>query len=172
LQAAQRIEIDNIQNQVDRAIALAHRISTDISSFYCRALNEDDPLKRFLFLFLTIERQTHAAFNAADHGAYINEIARSPDRVRKYGDQFLLSQHERWKNLSDRFHWCAMTVWPHLTDNDVRDFLEIKKIRDRLTHGVIAEPPSSAVVAVERISAKLQLAPPQDRKIDRLESEQ
>jgi hypothetical protein len=59
----------------------------------------------------------------------------------------------------ERFIWCALTVWTHLTDSDVESFSKVKTVRDQIAHGEIAAPPADAVQLVEHIASKLQLAP-------------
>jgi hypothetical protein len=130
-----------------------------VSYFYHLALKEDDPLKRFLYLFLTIERQIHAAFKSTDHDVHMAGLVRVPERVQATGTSFFVIQHESWKSLQERFAWCALTVWTHLTDDDVNNFATVKRVRDQLAHGEIATPPAEAVALVERVAAKLQLGP-------------
>lgn len=55
--------------------------------------------------------------------------------------------------------WCALTVWQHLTDEDVGNFSALKRVRDQIAHGEISSPPADAVALVERVASKLQLAP-------------
>lgn len=155
----QAVPLPDIQDRIKRAANLASRMSPKVSHFYHLALKEDDPLKRFLYLFLTIERQTHAAFKSTDHGSHMAGLLQVPTRVQATGTAFFGTQHERWKSLQERFVWCAMTVWTHLTDDDVDNFANVKKVRDQIAHGEIAAPSAEAVTLVERVAAKLQLAP-------------
>jgi hypothetical protein len=116
----------------DQATKLAAAMSPKVSRFFNLALFETDALKRFLYFFLTIERQTHLSFASAQHV-------------------------DGSKNLRDRFIWCKSTVWSHVTDADVQAFAKVKKIRDQIAHGEIASPPLDAVVDAERLATKLQL---------------
>ena len=86
-------------------------------------------------------------------------LLQAPARVQTTGTAFFGTQHERWKSLQERFVWCALTVWTHLTDDDVDTFAKVKKMRDQIAHGEIASPSAEAVKLVERVAAKLQLAP-------------
>lgn len=141
---------------------LAASMSPKISRFFLLALEEDDPLKRFLYFFLTVERQTHAAFASVDHRGHIGSLTNGPARVRTSMADFLVAQSERWKALQERFIWCALSVWTQLTDADVDSFKEIKRVRDQLAHGEIATPPAHSVLAVEQLAKKLQLGPNAD----------
>ncbi|MCI5122957.1 MAG: hypothetical protein D3925_00400 [Candidatus Electrothrix sp. AR5] len=71
---------------------------------------------------LTYENDAYESFNA-------------PSRVSDSAKLFFKSRFEDSRNLAQRFHWCALLVWSQLVDQDVEDFLEIKKVRDKLTHG-------------------------------------
>ena len=159
LRVGQAVTLTNLQDLINRATDLAARMSPKVSRFYYLALKEDDPLKRFLYLFLTIERQTHATFKAIDHGLQMADLIQAPERVKSAGAAFFESQHERWKSLQERLIWCALTVWTHLSDDDVESFSKVKKIRDQIAHGEVSAPPAEAVILVERVAAKLQLAP-------------
>jgi len=112
-------------------------------------------LKRFLYFFLTIERHTHATFKKIDHSQQIMNFAKAPDRVKTTLSEFLLSQTERWKNVLDRFMWCAITEWNHLDDKDVASFKALKDVRNQITHGEIASPPAESVLQIERLAKKL-----------------
>jgi hypothetical protein len=132
LRVSQSVPLPDLQGLLDRAISLATRMSPEVSRFYSLALNESDPLKRFLYLFLTIERQTHATFKTIDHGLRMTELTQVPQRVNSVGTSFFEAQSEKWKSLQERFIWCALTVWTHLTDIDVESFTKVKKVRDQL----------------------------------------
>lgn len=142
-----------------RSTRLADRMNVKVARFYHLALKEQDPLKRFLYLFLSIERQTHAAFKSIDQTGQIAVLMQVPERLREVGLTFLGQQPERWKSLQDRFVWCALTVWTHMTDEDVGHFSVVKKVRDQIAHGEISTPPADAVALVEKVAAKIQLAP-------------
>jgi len=159
LRVGQAVPLPDLQDRIKRAADLATRMSPKVSHFYHLALKEDDPLKRFLYLFLTIERQTHAAFKSTDHGSHMAGLLQVPARVQTTGTAFFGTQHERWTSLQERFVWCALTIWTHLTDDDVDNFATVKKVRDQIAHGEIAAPPAEVVGLVERVAAKLQLAP-------------
>jgi hypothetical protein len=158
LRVGQVVPAPDLQDLMRRATELATRINPKIAHFYYLALKEDDPLKRFLHLFLTIERQTHAVFNTTDHRSHMDRLVRAPERLHATGASFFGKQHERWTSLQDRFIWCALTIWTHLTDDDVDSFVKVKKVRHQLAHGEIVAPSAEAVMLVERVAAKLQLA--------------
>ncbi|SEA30439.1 hypothetical protein [Paraburkholderia sartisoli] len=115
-----------------QATKLAATMSPKVSRFFNLALFENDSLKRFLYFFLTIERQTHLSFASAEHT-------------------------DGSKNLRDRFDWCTANVWSHVTDVDVQIFAKVKKVRDQIAHGEIAEPTLDVVADAARLATTLQL---------------
>lgn len=159
LRVNQAVPSAELTNLLKRSTSLAGHMNAQVARFYHLALREDDPLKRFLYLFLTVERQTHAAFKAIDHEAHMRNLARAPERVQLSAASFLGKQPERWTSLHERFTWCALTVWSHITDEDVANFAQVKKVRDQIAHGEITAPSADSVALVERVAAKLQLAP-------------
>ena len=133
LRVGQAVSANEFTALLASATYLATRINAKVAHFYHLALQEDDPLKRFLFLFFTIERQTNATFKSIYQGAST-------------------------AGLAERFYWCSRTVWTHMTPEDVANFGEVKKVRNQIAHGEIAQPPIVAVALVEKVAAKLQLA--------------
>jgi hypothetical protein len=162
LTTARGIGAPDVSLYLDRSTALAASISPKVSSFFQLALDEDDPLKRFLYFFLTVERQTHAAFAAIDHQGHLGTLTQGPDRVRVAMVDFFVAQSERWKALQERFVWCALSIWTQLTDADIASFKELKRVRDQLAHGEISAPSAQNVLAIEGLAKKLQLGPNAD----------
>lgn len=159
MRVGQAVPATELTDLLKRSTNLAGRMNAQVARFYHLAIEENDPLKRFLYLFLTVERQTHATFKTIDHSSYMLALARAPERFRPTASSFLGTQPEQWKFLQERFTWCALTIWNHVTDEDVANFARVKKVRDQIAHGEIAAPPADAVVLIERVAAKLQLAP-------------
>jgi hypothetical protein len=59
------------------------------------------------------------------------------------------------KNLAQRFHWCAITAWPQIDDQDVVDFLDIKRSRDKLAHGEDILEPELPVEKARNLALKI-----------------
>lgn len=156
---SRRISSQDAAKYLKRTQALASTISPKVSRFFHLALEEDDRLKRFLYFFLTIERQTHSVFASVDHSNHIARIVQTPERARAASLDFFERQLERSTPLRERFIWCTLSVWTHLSDADVETFTRLKKVRDEIAHGKLAAPPYDDVVAVERLATKLQVGP-------------
>jgi hypothetical protein len=151
---------DEAEDKIVAALDIATGMKAKVARFFHLALNEDDPLKRFLYFFLAVEIETHATFTAIDHDKHILSIVLPPPRAAATSKAFFIGQREKWTNLRDRFVWCVLCTWTHLSDADVGDFVRLKKIRDDIAHGSLATPPPDAVSVVERLAAKLQLPAP------------
>lgn len=157
--ASDQLELTEVKAKLQYANALVAAINPKVSKFFFLALEEEDPLKRFLYFFLAIERQTHFVFSSVDHDRYLSELIQSPDRIRESSIMFFQRQREHWKSLQDRFVWCALSIWTHLSDDDIETFKRLKKVRDKIAHGEITEPPGNAVIEIERLIIKLQNLP-------------
>lgn len=153
---SKKLPTDSLHASVNRTTLLAAAINPKVSRFFHLALEEDDPLKRFLYFFLSIEIETHAVFFSIDHSAHIARLLNSQERVRTASTSFFEGQRERWTTLKDRFIWCALCVWTHVSDSDIDEFKRLKNIRDDIAHGSIAELPAESVRAAEKLAAKLQ----------------
>lgn len=154
-----KLEPTQIEGRLAAGVNIASAMNQKVARFFQLALDEDDPLKKFLYFFLAIEIETHATFAKIDHAANLSVLIAAPDRVAVSTQDFFDGQRQRWTNLRDRFVWCVLCVWTHLCDADVEEFRRLKKIRDDIAHGSIATPPHSAVAGAEKLAAKLQLPP-------------
>lgn len=152
---SRNLALDELQARATSAISLAKALRPKVSRFLRLALEESDPLKRFLYFFLAIEVETHAVFGRLEHSSNLTSLVVPPARIAGSTHRFFASQVERVKTLRDRFVWCAMCAWENLSDQDVDAFLRAKKIRDEIAHGSIVVPPADAVVAVERLAMAL-----------------
>ncbi|WP_020585269.1 hypothetical protein [Desulfobacter curvatus] len=105
------------------------------SRHFYSALNEKDRLKQFLNYFLFIERETHRQFKSLSYESDAKSVFNVPQRLSQSGNLFFEDRFNDSRNLAQRFHWCAILAWDDLNDQDVNDFIDIKKIRDKLAHG-------------------------------------
>lgn len=159
LTVSRRMDAATIGSRLAISKSIAESINPKVAHLFKLALEDKDPLKKFLYFFLAIEIATHAAFGSINHAAQISQIVSPPDRVATSTYDFFERHRERWKNLHDRFVWCAVSVWTHLNDHDVNEFAHLKRIRDNIAHGTITSPPISAVQSAEKLAAKLQIPP-------------
>ena len=157
--ASSKLEPAQIEGRIATGINIASTMNPKVARFFQLALDEEEPLKKFLYFFLAIEIETHATFAKIDHAANLSVLIAASDRVAISTQDFFDDQRQRWTNLRDRFMWCVICVWTHLCDADVEEFKRLKKIRDDIAHGSIATPPHSALAGVEMLAAKLQLPP-------------
>src|SRR5260370_364328 len=86
--------------------------------------------RRAHYCFLAVKIETHATFKRIDHATTVSSLINAPDRVAVSSQDFFDCQRERWVNLHDRFVWCVLCVWTHLSDADVEEFRRLKKCRD------------------------------------------
>jgi hypothetical protein len=160
LTVSSRLTSDKANEKLESAIGIATGVKEKVARFFHLALNEDDPLKRFLYFFLAVEIETHATFATIEHAQHIQKFVLPPQRAAATAKALFSGQREKWTTLGDRFSWSVLCMWTHLSDSDVDDFVRVKKIRDQIAHGSIATPPADAVLVVEKLAAKLQLPLP------------
>lgn len=146
-----------VKRRLGSAVALATSLNVKVARFFKLALFEDDELKRFLYFFLALEVQTHAAFRAVDHPARIGSFVPSTSWAGQSAKALFERHTENMKNLRDRFVWCALCAWTSIADSDVAEFKRLKDIRDAIAHGSIDAPPSEAVRAIEALVIKVML---------------
>lgn len=120
---------------LSKSLELFKKLEYKTSRHFYSALNEEDRLKQFLGYFWFVERNTHRQFNALSYEGDASLAFNVPLRLIQSGNLFFEGRFNDSKNLTQRFHWCAILAWDQLNDQDVSDFLDIKKIRDKLAHG-------------------------------------
>jgi hypothetical protein len=157
LSLSSRFSPAQIEEKLLSSVSIAGAMNAKVARFFQLALEDNDPLKKFLYFFLAIEIETHATFKMIDYAKSFSLLISAPDRVAVSAHDFFDGQRQRWTNLRDRFVWCVLCVWTHLSDADVEEFARLKIVRDEIAHGVLANPPHWAVVAAEKLAAKLQL---------------
>lgn len=144
----------SIRKALKRFPSLLNKIDGKSASFFYLALSEKDALKRFLYFFLAIEIVTHSSFGAVDHERCVAKF--SGKRAKAWTrDLSFLREVKKWSNLRDRFLWCALFVWTHLSEEDVETFARLKKTRDDIAHGNIREPNAGDIGAAELLATKL-----------------
>lgn len=78
-----------------------------------------------------------------------------PERINEPIAKFFERLFDDTKNLSQRFHRCAIIAWKNIGESDVNCFLEVKKVRDRLSHGEHVEESEMPVEKVKKLALKL-----------------
>jgi hypothetical protein len=140
---------------LEKAEQLFGELTKDSSRHFYAALNEKDRLKQFLGYFMFIERLTHRTYKSLSYEGNAKKLFRILERMENTSSDFFSTVFSESKNLADRFHWCAMTAWDQLDDQDVGDFVSLKKARDRLAHGEHIEEADLPVEKAKMLGLKL-----------------
>ena len=156
LSVSSAITTDALVGSFEAAKGLASSVDSTVANFFRLALGEEDPLKRFLYFFLSIEVQTHRTFSKIKHLDHLASLRLPTDRIQLTSASFFGDSIRSWTNLKDRFIWCAHCVWIDLVQSDVTEFARLKRIRDGIAHGDITAPSGSDVLAVEKLAIRLQ----------------
>jgi hypothetical protein len=141
----------NIKSSYDLYSQLNEKSSRHIYA----ALGETDRLKKFINYFLFIERFTHSQYKKLSGNYEISPIFNIPERLNDTGLEFFKSCQENAKNLSQRFHWCALLVWDNIDNQDIKNFKKVKSIRDKISHGEDIGDTSLPVEIIKILALKL-----------------
>lgn len=143
-----------IESGVKSAVSLAGSVDPRVSQFFQLGLRDGDALKQFLYYFLAIEIEVHRIFRTIPPATHVKNGATLDARISTSLAR-LIESRDNWTNLADRFVWCVVSVWKHLSDGDVVVFKQLKKVRDGIAHGDIASPDAASVVAVQKLAKKI-----------------
>src|SRR3954451_2586548 len=99
-------------------------------------------------------RSLETTVAAINHAQNLANIVVPPTRVIASTRNLFDEQRNSWRTLKDRFVWCAICVWTHLSDTDIEEFKRLKAVRDSIAHGSISVPRNASVAAVERLATK------------------
>lgn len=137
------------------AATLAPQVNAKAARFFALGLDEDDELKKFLFFFLALEIHTHAVFRRIDHAAALQKLLGPASRPRPSAVALLQRQADQFRNLFDRFVWCAECEWSTIDDADVEQFKKLKDARDKIAHGSESEPPAGYAKLAQQLAKKV-----------------
>lgn len=146
---------EEIDSLLDKSQKLFSTITKDMCSHFYTALNETDRLKKYLGYFFFIERLTHSTYKTLSFSDNAIGAFNIPTRLDSSMKVFFENVFTDSKNLSQRFHWCAMFAWDSIDEIDVASFLELKKVRDKLSHGEHIEESALPVEKAKTLAMKL-----------------
>lgn len=106
-----------------------------IDKLYVKMLEEKDPLKKFLFGYYCIEVIINKTYNLNTNRSRIDrKLSNISDiEIKKELSTFL--SNEIKFNIRHKFIINSSLIWTGINSNSYNDFLEIKKVRDKISHG-------------------------------------
>jgi hypothetical protein len=147
--------LSEINNSLKESKRLLPILTKDVCRHFYAALNEPDSMKKFLGYFQFIERYTHSTYKSLNYSNDAQKVFDFPDRIKEPTAKFFEKIFADSKNVSQRFHWCSMIAWKKIESSDIACFLEIKKIRDQLSHGEHIEEKELPVEKAKSLALKL-----------------
>lgn len=147
--------LEEINTSLGKSKELLPVLTKDVCRPFYAALNEPDKMKKFLGYFQSIERYTHSTYKSLNYSNDVQEAFNVPTRVKEPATKFFEKIFADSKNLSQRFHWCSIIAWEKIEESDVACFLEMKKIRDQLSHGEHIEEKELPVDKAKALALKL-----------------
>lgn len=128
-------QMSEITDGIEAAFQVGEKLHYKVGYFFDLATRERDNLKKFLYYFLVLEVHTHQIFQALDYPSCFTTINKLPDRIEKETTALFQAFQKDAKNLVHRFIWCSLLSWKDVSDEDIQQFKELKKIRDKIFHG-------------------------------------
>jgi len=147
--------LEEINTSLEKSKELLPVLTKDMCRHFYAALNEPDTMKKFLGYFQFIERYTHSTYKSLSYSNDVQEAFNVPERVKEPATKFFKDIFADSKNLSQRFHWCSILVWKKIEESDVACFLDMKKIRDQLSHGEHIEETELPIDKAKTLALKL-----------------
>jgi len=142
--------LEEINTSLEKSKELLPVLTKDVCRHFYTALNEPDKVKKFLGYFQFIERYTHSTYKSLNYSNDTQEASTVPSRVKEPATKFSDSN-----NLLQRFRWCSIIAWRKIEESDVICFLEVKKIRDQLSHGEHIEEEALPIDKAKVLALKL-----------------
>ncbi len=130
-------------------------IHSKVGYFFDLAIREKDNLKKFLYYFLVIEVHTHQVFKSLDYPSLVSVVNNVPDRIQTEATNLLVTYQADAKNLSHRFIWCSLLKWEDITDEDIKQFRHLKKIRDKIFHGDEVDTKTLPLNKAQKLALKI-----------------
>jgi hypothetical protein len=152
--------VDELTARITELARLADTLEPRVAEFFHLGLRDEDVLKRFLYFFLAVEIAVHKSFRRVTRAQHLANAATLDTRTAKAVAFLLEKRDENWTNLVDRFVWCVVSVWTHLTEHDIDEFKRLKKVRDGIAHGDVATPDHASVSAIEKLAMRVHAAAP------------
>ena len=146
---------EQINTSLDNSRELLPILTIDVCRNFYMALNEPDRMKQFLGYFHFIERYIHSTYKTIGYNDNVKVLFNVPQRIEEPVSKFFENIFSDSKSLAQRFHWCAILVWDNIEEDDVNDFLQAKKVRDKLSHGEHVAEPELPVEKVKKLALKI-----------------
>jgi hypothetical protein len=148
-------KLEEIDTLLEKSKELLPVLTKDVCRNFYEALNEPDKMKQFLGYFQFIEKYTNITFKSLNYSNDVQEVFNVPDRIKEQSIEFFKLIFRDQKNLSQRFCWCSIFAWGKVEDSDIVFFLEIKDIRNAISHGDHIEEKDLPVDKAKVLALKL-----------------
>lgn len=135
------VDRDWLVEAIGKTVVSAPKLNQRAAKFFALGERERDHLKRFIYFFIAIEVQTHAAFTRLNHEEHVASMLSRSDRRNPDIINLIQNKIEKSSNLFDRFVWCAACAWPDVVEADIALFRKLKVARDDIAHGRVSELP-------------------------------
>lgn len=125
-----------------------------IDGLYVKMIEENDPLKKFLFGFFCIEIIINKTYALKSNRLKMSKKLRSVTKIQ-LNEVWVDLLLKTFVNIRDKFIINSALIWQGIDSNDYEDFKEMKDIRDNISHGKLDMQSSLPVRKVEVLMSKL-----------------
>jgi hypothetical protein len=138
--------LPKIENSIKNSSLIYNQIQSKVSYFFNIAMQEKDSLKKFIYLFLTLEVCINKAFKTLKI-----DCTQIPDNIKKNYPSLL----EKPQNLMHKFIFCVYLSWNKSLENNIDTFRKLKQTRDKIYHGEIVNMENLPIIEAHRLILKI-----------------
>jgi hypothetical protein len=149
------VDLKQAGEKVANSAKLASKIDGKIARILLRAISLDDREKQFEKFYHAIERQVQISFTRIQKTDLENGITKIPTRLAKTAVKHVADSKLESTFPFHRFLWCCFKLWESITDDDVKIFSDMKKLRNDLAHGENIPEQLIPLEAAEALTLKI-----------------
>ncbi len=148
-----------IRRIVKDTLESLHHIHRRAAEFFSLAEIENDSVKKFILYFVSLEILTHHLFLSnlsALSPLELDNKAKSSASLFPYSTEWLSGRkHRQWATLQERFIATVMFASKNLDESIVKEFSQLKKLRDSFLHGSLTKLDEGQVGKLRGLLAKM-----------------
>ena len=122
---------------------------------YRKMIDEQDPLKKFLFGYFGLEIASNKAYKTRAKSYNIRPFIHDKRDIADIYAEMQDGYGQDTKNSRDKFILNSFFQWESITKNDFAKFKKSKDVRDRLSHGAVPEDRDIPIREINDVLAKV-----------------
>ncbi len=134
---------ENLQEALDTSARNLTHEEHESTFFFGYGLTEVDPVKRFLFFYVSIEKKIDETFKVLQGRPEARAILSDLLDEEEARILWRLLRHPGRNDIQSKFVLCMNEALTHLTSEDLASFVHLHKTRTGMAHGKSRRPPSA-----------------------------